>query len=203
MEEFFTHTFGVSGETFRIIILPLLIFFARICDVSINTIRIIFVMSGRRWISTFLGFFESLIWLLAIGQIFQHIDNIYSYIAYPAGFAAGIFMGMYIEEKLAYGKVVVRLITNEDPTPLRSYLDGKKWRYVMIDGISYDGKQQVIFTVINREYIEPLLAQFHSHFPNGFYTIESVKSAAETSLLAQKPTGRRTIGSWLESIKRK
>jgi uncharacterized protein YebE (UPF0316 family) len=203
MEEFFTGTFGVSGETFHIIILPLLIFFARICDVSINTIRIIFVMSGRRMISTILGFFESLIWLLAIGQIFQHIDNVYSYIAYPAGFAAGIFVGMFIEEKLAYGKVVVRLLTNEDTAPLRNFLEARKWRYVMIDGTSSDGHQQIVFTVINREHIELLLAEFHEHSPNGFYTIESVKSAAETSLLAQKPTGRRTIGSWLESIKRK
>ena len=185
------------------VILPLMIFFARIVDVSINTIRIIFVMSGRKWISTLLGFFESLVWLLAIGQIFQHIDNIYSYIAYPAGFAAGIFVGMFIEERLAYGKVVVRLITREPLDPLLPFLDEKKWRYVMLNGESHEGAQQILFTVINREHIDLLLERFREHFPSGFYTIESVKSAAETSLLTEKPTGRRSIGSWLGSVKRK
>ena len=100
MKEFFL-SYGISEWTFSYILLPFLIFFARILDVSINTIRIIFVMNGRKGISTFLGFFESLIWLLAIGQIFQNIDNPASYIAYPLGFASGIFVGMFIEEKLA------------------------------------------------------------------------------------------------------
>ena len=203
MEDFFLSELGISENVFRMVILPLLIFFARIIDVSINTVRIIFVMGGRRWLSTILGFFESLVWLLAIGQIFQHIDNVYSYIAYPAGFAAGIYVGMFIEERLAYGKVVVRLITREKLDPLLPFLDMKKWRYVMLDGESHEGPQQILFAVIERENIDILLDQFHSYFPSGFYTIESVKSAAETSLLAPKPTGRRSIGSWLGSVKRK
>ena len=75
MEQFFYETFGVSENTLNYLIIPLLIFFARICDVTISTIRIIFVMSGKRNIAPILGFFEALIWLLAIGQIISHIDN--------------------------------------------------------------------------------------------------------------------------------
>ncbi len=202
MEEFFTETFAIDSETFRILILPLLIFLARILDVSINTIRIIFVMGGRRGVSTILGFFESLIWLLAIGQIFKHIDNVYSYIAYPAGFAAGIFVGMLIEEKLAYGKVVVRLITQEPLEPLIRYLKEKEWRYSIVEAESARGSEQLLFSVIQRENLRDLLAQFSTHYPNGFYTIESVKSANETGLLIEEAP-RRWPGSWLGSIKRK
>lgn len=202
MEEFFSETFGTGSEVFRIIILPLLIFFARIMDVSINTIRIIFVMSGRRGVSTILGFFESLIWLLAIGQIFQHIDNVYSYIAYPAGFAAGIYVGMLIEEKLAYGKVVVRLITRQPLEPLLDFMKSQEWRYLVVAAESIRGSEQLIFSVIKREELPLLLEQFSRHYPNGFYTIESVKSANETGILTEEAP-RRWPGTWLGSIKRK
>jgi len=66
MNTFFTNTLGISESTFSYILLPLLIFLARITDVSINTIRIIYVLGGRRLTATILGFFESFIWLMAI-----------------------------------------------------------------------------------------------------------------------------------------
>jgi uncharacterized protein YebE (UPF0316 family) len=203
MEQFFTDTLAIDSNIFRIVILPLLIFGARIMDVSLNTIRIIFVMGGRKGISTILGFFESLIWLLAIGQIFQHVDNIYSYIAYPAGFAAGIYVGMRIEERLAYGKVVVRLITQQPLKPLLSYLNDKEWRYSFVEAESARGREQLLFTVIQREDLPILLKYFADHYPNGFYTIESVKKASETGLLIEEQDHRRWPGSWLGSIKRK
>ena len=91
MESFFTQL-GVSENIFSYVLLPCLIFLARIGDVSINTIRIIYVLGGRRWTATMLGFFESFIWLMAIRQIFEHMDNWICYIAYPAGFASIILL---------------------------------------------------------------------------------------------------------------
>ena len=66
MESFFTDTLGIDESVFSYVLLPLLIFLARIGDVSINTIRIIYVLGGRRLTATLLGFFESFIWLMAI-----------------------------------------------------------------------------------------------------------------------------------------
>jgi hypothetical protein len=114
MQHFFTETLGISDNIFGLVVLPIFIFIARIADVSINTIRIIYVLGGRRMTSTILGFIESLIWLLAIRQIFEHLDNWAAYIAYPAGFASGILVGMILEERIAYGKVIVRIITSTD-----------------------------------------------------------------------------------------
>lgn len=184
------------------VVLPLLIFFARILDVSINTVRIIFVMTGKKGISTVLGFLESLIWLLAIGQIFKHMDNVYSYIAYPAGFAAGIYIGMRIEEKLALGKVVVRIITGEDTKSIIEYLRKYNYRYSIISGESDLGEEKILFTVVKRENLPFLKAKLTEELPSAFYTVESVKSASETGLLEEKPS-RRGLGSWLGSIKRR
>src|SRR6186713_3237068 len=129
MENFFTETLGISETVFSYLLLPLLIFIARIFDVSINTIRIIYVLVGRRVTATLLGFFESFIWLMAIRQIFEHLDNWVCYIAYPGGFATGILVGMIIEERIPYGKVIVRIITRREIAELMEYLRREGFRY--------------------------------------------------------------------------
>ena len=141
MEQFFFENFGIDEATLNYIILPLLIFLARIFDVTLSTIRIIFVMSGKKSIAPILGFFEALIWLLAIGQIFHNIDNIWSYLAYAGGFAAGTYVGMVIEEKLALGRVVVRLITNTEVDSFLNFLNEHNYRYSIIDA---DYKQAML-----------------------------------------------------------
>lgn len=112
MQEFFSGM-GMDEDMFTYVVMPLLIFLARVGDVTINTLRIMFVLNGKKNVAPILGFFEALIWLLAIGQIFQNIDNPMSYLAYAGGFGAGTYIGMVIEEKLALGRVLVRVITKE------------------------------------------------------------------------------------------
>src|SRR6187402_1099992 len=147
MEGFFTQTLGVPESIFSFVLLPVLIFFARITDVSINTIRIIYVLGGRRWTATMLGFFESFIWLMAIRQIFEHLDNWLCYVAYPAGFASGIFVGMLIEERIAFGKVIVRIITRKEIKELIDYLNLENFRYTHVNAEGPDGHENLVFTV--------------------------------------------------------
>jgi len=105
-------------DIFAWVILPILIFLARVCDVSIGTIRIIFVSKGIKYLATFLGFFEILIWLMAISQIMQNLTNVYYYLFYAGGFSTGIFVGILIDEKLSIGTVSVRIITRTDASKL-------------------------------------------------------------------------------------
>src|SRR6478735_12402433 len=148
MDSFFVDTLGVSDEVFSFFLLPFLIFLARICDVSINTIRIIYMLGDRKSTATILGFFESFIWLMAIRQIFQHLDNWICYVAYPAGFASGIFVGMIIEERIAYGKVIVRIITRKEVSILIQYLNENQFRYTKVDAQGPDGPENLVFTVL-------------------------------------------------------
>lgn len=192
----------MDDSTLFYILLPLFIFFARILDVSINTIRIIYVLAGKKYVATVLGFIESLIWLLAIRQIFAHLDNIYSYIAYPAGFACGIFVGMKIEEHIALGKVIIRVISHDDVTSFKNYLVDKKMRYSIINSEGAGGQETILFTVAKREQMPELEKVMALEIPTAFYTVEAIKSANEVGLLAEQPS-RRGIGAWLTSIKRK
>ncbi|QSE98118.1 DUF2179 domain-containing protein [Fulvivirga lutea] len=200
--ELFFESLGIDNETFGLIVVPILIFLARILDVSINTVRIIFVMSGKKYIATVMGFLESLIWLLAIGQIFQHMDNVYCYIAYPAGFAGGILIGMLIEEKIALGKVIIRIITAEDLELIIAYLNKHQFRFSIVSAESNEGKENLLFAVLKRDHVPYMLDEISKHLPKAFYTIESVKSASEAGLMVEKPS-RRGIGAWLTSVRRK
>jgi len=201
MEHFFTSTLGLSDEVFSFLILPLLIFMARIADVSINTIRIIYVLGGRRWTATLLGFFESFIWLMAIRQIFEHLDNWICYVAYPAGFATGIFVGTMIEERIAYGKVIVRIITSKDVQPLIIYLRDVQFRYTRVHAEGPNGQENLVFTVLERERLDELMSKLKEILPTAFYTVEKVNRAAESGGPAEEPR-RWSIVSWLRSIRR-
>ena len=201
MEDFFIGTLGLSESLFSFFILPLMIFFARIADVSINTIRIIYVLGGRKATATILGFFESFIWLMAIRQIFEHLDNWICYIAYPAGFASGIFVGMIIEERIAYGKVIVRIITRKEVYHLLAFLTSQQFRYTHVHAEGPDGHENLVFTVLEREDLDDLLLKLKDILPSAFYTVEKVNRAAESGTIVQEST-RWSIGSWLKSIKR-
>jgi uncharacterized protein YebE (UPF0316 family) len=199
MESFFTDTLGFSSDIFSFLILPLLIFLARICDVSINTIRIIYMLGGRRFTATLLGFFEAFIWLLVIREIFKHLDNWLCYVAYPAGFACGIFVGMIIEERIAYGKVIVRIITRKDVTQLIQYLNIQHFRFTKVNAEGPDGHETLVFTVLERERLDVLLNKLKELIPTAFYTIEKVKAAAESGALPEERGGLRVF-TWLRGV---
>ncbi len=95
---------------FNYLILPLLIFLSRVVDVSLGTIRIIFVSKGFKFLSLVIGFFEVLIWLVAINQIWGNFTNIWLYLAYAAGFATGNYVGIWLDEKISLGNVMIRII---------------------------------------------------------------------------------------------
>ncbi|ERM80406.1 hypothetical protein P872_21935 [Rhodonellum psychrophilum GCM71 = DSM 17998] len=181
MQDYFI-SLGISKEVFNYVLMPLLIFSARVCDVSINTLRIMFMLNGKKKIAPILGFFEAMIWLLAIGQIFQNIDNPMSYLAYAGGFAMGTFVGMTIEEKLALGRVLVRVITPTPMPELIEYMKNKDFRFTSVGAEGRFGKVNLLFTVMKREALPEYIQKVKSFNDKAFYTIESVKRVSEDEL---------------------
>lgn len=178
MQEFFS-SLGMDSDVFSYVIMPLLIFFARVGDVTINTLRIMFVLNGKKNVAPILGFFEALIWLLAIGQIFQNIDNPMSYLAYAGGFGAGTYIGMVIEEKLALGRVLVRVITKEPMPDLMDFMKEKDYRFTSVGAEGRYGKVNLLFTVMKRDGLPDFIKKVKACNDKAFYTIESVKRISE------------------------
>lgn len=164
-----------SSDVFTWVILPLLIFISRIFDVTIGTIRVMFVARGNKFLAPILGFFEVFIWLLAISQIMQNLNNIFCYLAYAGGFAAGNFIGIKIEEKLALGKLVVRVITKHDASELIVSLRRKGFGVTSVNADGVHGPVQLIFMVIKRIDLKKVVQAINRFNPNAFYSIEDTR----------------------------
>jgi uncharacterized protein YebE (UPF0316 family) len=164
---------------FTYILLPLFIFSARVCDVSLGTIRVIFISKGFRNIAPFIGFFEVIIWLLAIGQVMSNITDIASYIAYGAGFATGTYVGLRTEERLSLGNVIVRVITNKQAKDLLGFLRSGGYGVTSMDAAGSTGPVTILFTVIRREDLGEVVGVIRKFQPDAFYSIEEVKTVTE------------------------
>lgn len=154
---------------------PLFIFSARILDVSTGTLRIMFVSKGMRGKATVLGFVEVLIWIVIVAQIFQNLDNWMNYVAFAGGFAAGNYIGMYIEEKMKMGVQIFRIIVNRESSGLAEELKNANFRVTSIDGEGKYGPVKVLFTVAKRKRWQELAEIVNEHAPNAFYSVEDVK----------------------------
>lgn len=176
----------IESQLFTLVGIPLLIFFARIIDVSIGTIRVIFVSKGFKYLAPILGFFEVIVWLVAIRQIMDNLTNVWCFIAYGAGFAAGTYFGIVLEEKISIGKVIVRIITKINPKNIIERIDGEHLGITRIKGENSKGKVNVIFSVIEKKNLEKVLKIIQEEAPKSFYSVEEVKYSGSEIKLSQK-----------------
>ncbi len=151
------------------------IFMARVMDVSIRTVRIILIARGFKNIAPFLGFFEVMIWLYAVSKALENVNSIYSYIIYAVGFAAGNYIGMWLEEKIAIGFVSVRIITSKEITALPMQLREEGFDASIVEGRSDKGEIFIIYTVIPRREVKKVLELIKVLEPAGLITLEDVK----------------------------
>jgi len=164
----------MNSPVFDLLILPLFIFLARICDVSLDTLRIIFISKGYKFVAPVIGFFEVLIWIMVITRIMQNLDNWICYVAYAGGFATGNFVGMVLDEKLAIGFEMVRVITKKDAHELINALRKAGYGVTSVNAMGMQGEVGILYVVINRKKLNEVIGMIHQYNPNAFFTIESI-----------------------------
>ncbi len=171
--------------TYSVIILPLLIFLARVVDVSLGTIRIIFVSKGFKFLSLIVGFFEVLIWISAINQIWANLSNVWLILAYAAGFASGNYVGIWLDEKISIGNVMIRIIVTKNSEKLIKELKKEKHLFTVMKGQS--GSEQadvkIIFSVVKRKDLKKIFQVIKKINPNAFYTVEDIRNVRESRYL--------------------
>lgn len=175
------------------VILPLLIFVARVADVTLGTLRIIFVNRGKRRLAPILGFFEVLIWIVAIGQLVQHLSSVTSYLGYAAGFATGNFVGMLVEDRLAIGTQIVRAIIPGDGSEVIQRLRSAGFGVTGVDGQGSAGPVKLVYTVVKRRHLKEVTGVIHSVSPKAFLTVEDVRAAEEGIFPMEKFAGGRGL----------
>jgi uncharacterized protein YebE (UPF0316 family) len=175
--------------------LPLLIFVAELCVVTISTIRIIFVARGMMILAPVLGFFEVATWLFAIGQIMQNLNDVGCYIAFAAGFSLGNYLGVLLEKKLAIGSVVVHITTKKDVGDLVESLRAAEYGVTTLGARGATGPVQVVFTVIKRRELDNVVAIIKSFDANAFYSINELQTASSGIFPAARRRNRGIVPS--------
>jgi len=165
-------------EIFGWVIIPLLICLARIVDVTIGTLRIIFISKGMKRLAPVMGFFEVIIWLVAIGQIMQNLSNVVNYVAYGLGFAIGNYIGIMIDNKISLGHVLVRIITRRSATNLIEWLEQSGRKFTIVDAKSDWGLVNIIYMPLKRREVREVVSRVKAFNPQAFYTIEDIRAVS-------------------------
>jgi uncharacterized protein YebE (UPF0316 family) len=160
-----------------VILLPVLICVAETAVVALDTVRTIFIARGVKTLATVLGLLEATIWLFAISQVMQNLTQASCFVGYAAGFTIGTYLGMRIEEKLAIGTQVVRIITVREATALIAALRRAGYGVTSIGADGATGGVHVLFTIVERKLIQCVVNIIEQFDPQTFYVIEDVRIA--------------------------
>ena len=173
-------------------VLPVVIFLGRICDVSLGTLRIVFVSRGEKKIAPLIGFVEVFIWVVIIAQVLSRANDLVSYLAYAGGYAAGTYIGLRIEEHIAFGFVKYRVFTMQNGMELVALLNQKGFGSTLVHGEGSVSDIDIIESVVGRKdakVVENLVQGFD---PKAFCLMEDIRAkqlgifAKRQSLLQRK-----------------
>ena len=172
----------MDPQQFELYVMPLLIFVARIFDVSLGTLRIILVARGQKGLAPLVGFFEILIWLTVITHVMQNLTHVGNFIGYAAGFATGNYVGIWLEARLAMGVSLLRVITRKRATDLVDYLRAAGHSVINVPADSSEGQVEIIFLPVRRKEIAELVEAVKRFNPTAMYTIEDVRDLSVGAL---------------------
>ena len=144
-------------------LLPVIIFFGRIIDVTLGTLRIIFVSKGEKYKAPIIGFFEVFIWIVVISQIFSRANDLLSYV------------GIIIENRIAFGILVCRIYTNNEPSSLVNMLKKKGYGATVVEGMGTIMKAYIVEAVVERKALKEIDQYITNFDKNTFYTAEDVR----------------------------
>jgi uncharacterized protein YebE (UPF0316 family) len=191
--------FIINPEIYAWVVLPLLIFIARICDVSMETIRVIYISKGIKVLAPVIAFFEIVIWLLAMEVVMHDLSNIANFLAFAFGFAMGTYVGLVIEEKLSIGKVILRVVTTgESNDKIMSFMQSENYGTTLIDATGSRGNVKMILSLVNRADVANITEKIQTTNPPAFFSLEDVRYVNEGVFRPKKPN--RLTGLFHSSV---
>ena len=143
--------------------LPICIFFGRILDVSLGTLRIVFVAKGEKRIAPLIGFVEVFIWVVIISQVLSRANELTSYLAYAGGYATGTYIGLLVEARIGFGFIKFRIFTAQNGLELVKMLNEKDFGSTMTHGTGAVGEVDIVESVIrrkDRKRLETIIREF-------------------------------------------
>ena len=155
---------------------PLLIFGLRIVDVSMATMRMLLIMRSQKLLVPLIGFFEVIIWIVAVGSAIRNLDSAWHVLGYAGGFATGSLVGLAIEEKLAVGLASIQVISQHGGVELAEALRGRGFGVTEFAGQGREGKVEVVQTVVLRRQIPEVIEEVDRWDPDAFVSVEEPRT---------------------------
>lgn len=152
-----------------------LIFFMRVSDMTLDTLRVLVVMRGKKTIAWILGFFQSSIFVLAISTVLSNLDNPLNMVGYAAGFATGNVVGMWIEERLAIGHLHLRIISSRRGAAIVKALRAEGYAVTEIPARGKDGTVSLLAVSVLRKNAGKIQELIRSIDEEAFITAEDVR----------------------------
>ena len=142
---------------------------------SLDTLRVLFVLRGRRWMAWVLGFFQALVFVLAITSVLANVDNWIVVLSYAAGFATGNVLGMLIEERLAIGYTHLRIISPMWGASVAVRLRENGFAVTEMSGRGKDGMVTLLSVNVLRKHVSRVVDTVRSIDGEAFITSEDVR----------------------------
>src|SRR5687767_2375046 len=153
----------------------LLIFCLRIVDVSCDTMRVLFTVRGKRAIAGFLGFFQAMIWIFAVGSVIKHLGSWMHILGYAGGYATGTMVGITIEQAVAYGVSTVRIISRTGGVEIAEALRDCGYGVTEFGGFGREGPVEIVNSVVHRNDLDQVMAIIDKYDKDAFVTVEDPK----------------------------
>ncbi len=166
----------------------LLIFSLRIVDVSLDTMRVLFAVRGKRGFAAVLGFFQALIWIFAVASAIRHVGSPWHILGYAGGYACGTFVGITIEQAVAYGWATVRIVSRHGGVEIAESLRDAGHGVTEFGGFGREGNVEIVNTVVHRAHIDRVLKIVEQHDRSAFVTVEEPKVLRGGSIGAREIT---------------
>lgn len=154
----------------------LLIFTMRVADQTLGTMRIVMLISGRRLFAGLLGFFESILWLLAVAQVVNSIDSPLKVIAFAGGFAAGTMLGGTVERWIGLGKSLIRVVAPNESPVVASAIRELGYGATVVNGEGLDGGVRIVFSVVPRRKTRSVMHAIKEVNQEAFVTAEGIET---------------------------
>jgi len=170
-------------------LLGVLIFFARIIDVSVGTLRTISIVQGRTKIAFFLAFIETSVWLVVLSEVLPKVVQAPILgVFYAFGFASGNVVGILVEKRLAMGYINFRIITGKYAKEITNTLREKGFAVTNFEGEGKDGKVTEIYVVSDRKNLPGLIKIVKGIEPDAFYIAEQAGLVSKIRRPTMVPT---------------
>ncbi|MBI3359823.1 MAG: DUF2179 domain-containing protein [Chloroflexi bacterium] len=156
----------------------LLIFALRLSDMTLDTLRMLFVMRGRKWLAGVIGFAQSAIFVVAITTVIRNVNNVWNIIGYAGGFAAGVMVGMTIEERMALGFSYMRIISSTKGHAVSDALRRAGYAATVMTGMGKDGTVAIVTCTVRRKDVNAVQSLVQEIDPSVFVTVDEVRPLA-------------------------